>query len=60
MLPTTLVHKKFPSQNDKLVSFFHNSETPCIVLRICTFRTFWWGCIILNILKPLHINLINR
>ena len=29
MLPPTLVHKEFPSQNDKLITFYHNSETSC-------------------------------
>ena len=29
ILPPTLIHKKFPSQNDKLLSFHLNSETPC-------------------------------
>ena len=29
MLPPTLVPKKFPNQNDMLITFYHNSETPC-------------------------------
>ena len=28
-MPPTLVLKKFPSQNDKLITFYYNSETPC-------------------------------
>ena len=27
-MPPTLVHKEFSSQNDKLITFYHNSETP--------------------------------
>ena len=30
-MPTTLVHKKFLRQNDKLISLYHNSETPCSI-----------------------------
>ena len=31
-LPSILVHEKFPSQNDKLITFYHNSETPCMFI----------------------------
>ena len=29
-MPPTLVNQKFLSQHDKVISFYHNSETPCI------------------------------
>ena len=41
ILPPTLVHKKFLNQNYKLISFHHNSETPCIVFSlICNLKKF--------------------
>ena len=31
-MPPSLVHEKFPSQNDKLITFYHPSETPCSLM----------------------------
>ena len=38
MLTPTLVHKRFPSQNDKLITFYHNSEIPCSIEAVGLFH----------------------